>query len=94
MGKTEIIKDSVKGIFSMMVMVLIFVIGILVLISSATLVGHQETLKTAEGEIIYLDEEGSSGSTGTRTTIVVENDDNLKVKVVQPISPTESVEGQ
>lgn len=94
MGKAEIIKDSVKGILSMMVMVLIFVIGILVLCFSSLLVGHQEELKTAEGEIIYVDQASSHGSSGKGTTIVVENDDDLKVKVIKPISPNESVIGQ
>lgn len=93
MEKTEFIKDSVKRILGMSVMILVFVIGILALYFSSLLIGQQETLKTSEDEfIIYLDEgETHKESSETDSPIVVLNDDNLTVREVKPLSPTEGV---
>lgn len=87
MDKSDIIKESIKRILSMLVLILIFVIGILAVCFSSLLVGHQESLKTSSGEFIYLDQNNTHGSTGNGTTIVVETDDNLRVKQITPLSP-------
>lgn len=86
MEKSDIIKESIKGILSMLVMILIFVIGILAVYFSSLLVGHQETLKTSSGEVIYVDQKSTHESSGNGTTIVVEKDDNLRVKQITPLS--------
>ena len=86
MEKSDIIKESIKGILSMLVMILIFVIGILAVYFSSLLVGHQETLKTSSGEVIYVDQKSTNESSGNGTTIVVEKDDNLRVKQITPLS--------
>lgn len=86
MDKSDIIKESIKRILSMLVMILIFVIGILAVYFSSLLVGHQETLKTSSGEVISVDQKSTHESSGDRTTIVVEKDDNLRVKQITPLS--------
>ena len=96
MEKSEFIKDSVKRILGMMVMILVFVVGILALYFSLLLVGQQETLKTTEDEyIVYLDE-GEKQETPSEKdgSVVVVNDDSLRVQVVTPLTPTEGVKGQ
>jgi len=85
-GKSELIKESIKKIISMLIMVLIFVIGILAMYFSSLLIGHQETLKTSSEEVIYVDSSDSHESSGTGTTIVQEKDDNLKVRQITPVS--------
>ncbi len=80
----------------MSVMILVFVIGILALQFSSLLVGQQETLKTTEDEyIVYLDE-GEKQETPSEKdgSVVVVNDDSLRVQVVTPLTPTEGVKGQ
>ena len=88
MGKSELIKESLKKVISMGIMVLIFVIAILALYFSSILIGHQETLKTSSDELIYVDSIDSYESSGTVTTIVPDNDDNLRVRQITPLSPT------
>lgn len=87
MGKAELIKDSLKKIISMGIVVLIFVIAILSLYFSSILVGHQETLKTSSDEVIYLDGSESHESTEGGVTIVQETDDSLRVRQITPLSP-------
>ena len=91
MEKSEFIKDSVKRILGMMVMILIFVIGILALYFSSLLVGQQEELKTSEDEfIIYQDElDEQEESSITDGVVVVLNDDSLSVRVVKPLTSKE-----
>ncbi len=86
MGKAELIKESLKKVISMGIMVLIFVIAILALYFSSLLIGHQETLKTSSGEVIYVDNSSDSHEPAGGTTIVQERDDNLKVRQVTPVS--------
>lgn len=90
MGKAELIKESLKKVISMGIMVLIFVIAILALYFSSLLIGHQETLKTSSGEVIYVDNSSDSHEQ-TGTTIVQEKDDNLKIRQVTPVSGISNV---
>ena len=91
MEKSEFIKNSVKRILGMMIMILVFTIGILALYFSALLVGQQETLKTTGEEfIIYLDEGGGNEETAkTDSAVFVEIDDNLRVQEIKPLTPVE-----
>ena len=93
MEKSEFIKDSIKRILGMMVMILVFAIGIFVLYFSSLLVGQQEMLKTTGEEfIIYLDdEEEHEVMSRTESTTSGEKDDNTGVRVVKPLAPVEGV---
>ena len=95
MEKSEFIKDSVKRILGMMVMILVFTIAILVLCFSSLLVGQQETLKTNGEEFVLLDGDETPGeATETDGAVVVLNDDNLRMQVIKPLSPTKGVKEQ
>ena len=92
MGKVDLIKDSIKRIFGMMVMILIFVIGILALHFSTLLVGQQETIKTTGGEELYVTNTQNQSS-GPAGSIVMESDEDLRVKQIAPVTPVEEVKG-
>ena len=96
MEKNEIIKGSIKRILGSMVMILVFTIGLIALQLSLVLVGHQEELKTGDGEfVIYQDEvENQEEPSMADGVIVVVNDDSLSFQVVKPMTPTEGVKGQ
>lgn len=95
MEKSEFIKDSIKRILGMMVMILVFAIGIFVLYFSSLLVGQQETLKTNGEEFVLLDGDETPGeATETDGAVVVLNDDNLRMQVIKPLSPTKGVKEQ
>jgi hypothetical protein len=88
MDRSGYIKDYVKRLLGMMVMILVFVLGITLLYFSSLLVGQQEMLKTTDGDILYSDEVKHSDEPAT---IVVENDENLKIRHIAPLSPVEDV---
>ena len=96
MGKNELIKDSVKKILGTAVMILVFTIGLLALQLSLVLVGHQEELKTGEGEFIIYQDDGEmlEAPSVTDGAVVVLNDGSLSFQVVKPMTPTEGIKGQ
>ena len=73
-----------------MILILIFVIAIFAVYFSSLLVGQQEELRTAGGEDLYVTVTNGDSS-GSDSTIVVENSDELKVKQITPLSPTEGL---
>ena len=90
MEKSDLIKESIKSLLSMMILILIFVIAIFAVYFSSLLVGQQEELRTAGGEDLYVTVTNGDSS-GSDSTIVVENSDELKVKPITPLSPTEGL---
>ena len=90
MEKSDLIKESIKSLLSMMILILIFVIAIFAVYFSSLLVGQQEELRTAGGEDLYVTVTNGDSS-GSDSTIVVENSDELKVKQITPLSPTEGL---
>ena len=90
MEKSDLIKESIKSLLSMMILILIFVIAIFAVYFSSLLVGQQEELRTAGGEHLYVTVTNGDSS-GSDSTIVVENSDELKVKPITPLSPTEGL---
>lgn len=90
MEKSDLIKESIKSLLSMMILILIFVIAIFAVYFSSLLVGQQEELRTAGGEDLYVTATNGDSS-GSDSTIVVENSDELKVKQITPLSPTEGL---